>query len=780
MNILRKLVKTNNLRKNNSGNHKGKSIIALAFVLLLLSATFTALAQATTYAFFKQWGTPIGNGNGYLHNPYGIALSPYNGYLYVVDTNNYRIQVFDTSGNYLNKWGQQDTGTHGDYDFGNPYGIGINPNNGTVYVFDYYPNHRVMVYDASGNFLFKFGEFGSTNGSFNNPTGIAVNATGYVFIANTYNNRVDIFQANGTFVKWFGGSGTNPGKFTHPAGVAINSTGYVYVTDDANSRVEIFSPSGVYLKTFGSFGSGNGQFVYNYGIAIDSSGNVYVTDTNNERVQVFDQNGNFITTFGSYGAGNNGGNGKFYFTAQSTPWGGAIAVDSSQNIYVADPGNSLVQVFKLGANLTVYVGPHGQSNIGNSTVVLGSVENFVFTPDPGYYVADVVVNGTIDEGAVTNLGLTITGPTTVNVTFAIKTVDLTVNVSPNGQSNIASGAVPSGSVENFVFTPDPGYNVADVVVNGTIDEGAVTNLGLTITGPTTVSVTFSINPQDTSYLAVRGGDNVIYYRTYNFSTKSWNNLNGLPSGSTMDSPAAVRASDQLYFVVRGTDGSSLWFSSVNLTDNSFSGWTILSGSSPSSPTLTSNGTALTLIVRATDNSIYYRVYNLQTQTWNDWQGFSVELTCDKITAVMQGNQLIVVVRGFSSTNVNDNYTLWQSTMNLDTNTFSGWTWIPGSFTSSPTLALWQNGTGYSLVVRGSDNNIYINQFNGAWQGWSGPSAGSTGMSPAATVVGNTLYFVVEGLDGNTLWQNSLNLNTNIYAGWTWINGTTPSEPVLTS
>ena len=155
-------------------------------------------------------------------------------------------------------------------------------------------------------------------------------------------------------------------------------------------------------------------------------------------------------------------------------------------------------------NLTVNVGDNGSSNIASQTVNWGSVENFTFTPDIGYSVADVMVNGTIDEGAVTSLSLTITGDTTVDVSFAINTCNLTVNVGDNGSSNIASQTVNWGSVENFTFTPDIGYSVADVMVNGTIDEGAVTSLSLTITGDTTVDVSFAIN---TCNLTVNVGDN---------------------------------------------------------------------------------------------------------------------------------------------------------------------------------------------------------------------------------------------------------------------------------
>ena len=89
--------------------------------------------------------------------------------------------------------------------------------------------------------------------------------------------------------------------------------------------------------------------------------------------------------------------------------------------------------------------------------------------------------------------LCLVAPTIFDVSFAINTNNLTVNVGDNGSSNITSQTVNWGSVENFIFTPDAGYSVADVMVNGTIDEGAVTSLSLTITGDTTIDVSFAIN-----------------------------------------------------------------------------------------------------------------------------------------------------------------------------------------------------------------------------------------------------------------------------------------------
>ena len=84
-----------------------------------------------------------------------------------------------------------------------------------------------------------------------------------------------------------------------------------------------------YLTQFGSEGTGNGQFVFPEGIAVDSSNNVYVADEANCRVEKFTSSGTYLTQWGSFGSGN----GQFEYPA-------GIAVDSSNNVYVADSRQS--------------------------------------------------------------------------------------------------------------------------------------------------------------------------------------------------------------------------------------------------------------------------------------------------------------------------------------------------------------------------------------------------------------------------------------------------------
>ena len=105
-----------------------------------------------------------------------------------------------------------------------------------------------------------------------------------------------------SITKW-GSYGSGDGQFNAPSGVAVDSSGNVYVADTDNHRIQKFNSSGGFITKWGSSGSGDGQFNYPYGVAVDSSGNVYVADTSNDRIQKFNSTGGFITKWGSYGSG---------------------------------------------------------------------------------------------------------------------------------------------------------------------------------------------------------------------------------------------------------------------------------------------------------------------------------------------------------------------------------------------------------------------------------------------------------------------------------------------
>ncbi|HPG56977.1 MAG TPA: 6-bladed beta-propeller [Candidatus Wallbacteria bacterium] len=259
--------------------------------------------------------------------PCGVAVDS-TGNVYAT-SQDHSIRRFDASGNPIKKWGSYGSGNGKFY---NPAGIAIDPA-GYVYVADEF-NNRIQKFDSNGNFILKWGSYGSQSAQFYHQFDVAVDFAGYVYVADTLNHRVQKFDSNGNFIFMFGSFGTGDGQFNRVTAVKVDLSGNIYVTDANNNRIQKFDSNGNFILKWGTAGTGDGQFSYPSNIALDSAGNVYVSDHNNNRVQKFDSAGNFITQFGSSGAGS----GQF-----NQPYG--IAIDSAGNVYVSDCYNHRVQKF---------------------------------------------------------------------------------------------------------------------------------------------------------------------------------------------------------------------------------------------------------------------------------------------------------------------------------------------------------------------------------------------------------------------------------------------------
>ena len=161
-----------------------------------------------------------------------------------------------------------------------------------VYITDEHTN-KINVFDPSGDFLNKWGVAGSGDGELNGPSGIAIDSQDNIYISDQHNNRVQKFTASGEHIAQWGEAGSGPGQFNMPWGLTVDSSGDVYVADWRNDRIQKFSPEGRFLDSFGQSGDGDGQFYRPSGVAVDPEGYIYVSDWGNERVQVLDPDGSF-------------------------------------------------------------------------------------------------------------------------------------------------------------------------------------------------------------------------------------------------------------------------------------------------------------------------------------------------------------------------------------------------------------------------------------------------------------------------------------------------------
>ncbi len=288
---------------------------------------------AENYTFVTKWGSQ-GSGDGQFESPLGIAVDSY-GNVFVTDgsgrlgESNNRIEKFDSSGNFITKWGSYGNG-NGQFDF--PYGVALDFS-GNVYVAEP-SNNRIDKFDSSGNFITKWGSYGNGNGQFNSPQGVAVDSSGNVYVVDSNNDRIQKFDSSGNYITKWGSQGQGNGQFFSPSFVTVDSSGDVYVSDSLNDHIQKFDSNGNFITKWGSYGDGNGQFLNPLGIAVDSSGDVYVVDGNNYRIEKFDSSGIFITKWGSQGERD----GQF-----AIPTG--IAIDASGNVYVTEAGNKRIEKF---------------------------------------------------------------------------------------------------------------------------------------------------------------------------------------------------------------------------------------------------------------------------------------------------------------------------------------------------------------------------------------------------------------------------------------------------
>ena len=251
----------------------------------------------------------------------------------------------------------------GNGSFNDPTGI-AQDSSGNIYVVDS-GNNRVQVFNSSGTYISQFGSYGSSSGQFNGPRGIALDSSGNIYVADNGNNRVEKFNSSGQFISTIGSNGSGNGQFSGPIGIAIPSTGNIYVTDSGNNRIEEFSSStNAYLAQAGTSGNGKGQFNTPKDFAFDSSGNIWVVDSNNNRVEELNGSGQYVSAFGTSGTGN----GQF-----TTPRG--IVIDSSGNIYVSDYGDNRIQVFNSSGTYITQFGSSGSGN-GQFSSPYGLMLNF--------------------------------------------------------------------------------------------------------------------------------------------------------------------------------------------------------------------------------------------------------------------------------------------------------------------------------------------------------------------------------------------------------------------
>jgi hypothetical protein len=215
-------------------------------------------------------------------------------------------------------------------------------------------------------------------------------------------------------------------------------------------------------------------------------------------------------------------------------------------------------------------------------------------------------------------------------------------------------------------------------------------------------------------------------------------------GGVAGTPSVVSTSSGVHVFVRGRDGALYW---QHFDGTRWSGWQSLGGALTTDPVAATDGTEIVVFARGTDGHVYWRRFS---DGWSDWIGGGGQLA-SRVAAVSSGpSQFDVFVRGL------DDGVWWQRVT-----AGSGGAWLPlgGRTVDDPAAAA--DSTGVSVAVRGGDNALYRQRFDGSWHGWENLGGGAQS-APSALGVGTAVDVFVQGLDsrpyvrqlasgGNTDW-----------------------------
>jgi sugar lactone lactonase YvrE len=257
---------------------------------------------------------------------------------------------------------------------------------------------EVTTFAGSGD-NYQFADGTGILAKFYAPQGVATDASGNVYVADSRNNRIRKITPVGVVTTLAGNSsnGSNNGtgaaaSFSWPSDVAVDASGNVYVADLYNHMIRKITPAGVVTTLAGSISNGyhdgtgtSAQFYYPMGIAVDGSGNVYVAEYNNNRIRKITSAG-VVTTFAGSGA-NGSMDGTGINAIISQPIG--IAIDAAGNLYVSEQENKIRKITPAGVVTTLAgIGTSGSANGIGASASFKYPANVDVDNSGNIYVAD--------------------------------------------------------------------------------------------------------------------------------------------------------------------------------------------------------------------------------------------------------------------------------------------------------------------------------------------------------------------------------------------------------
>jgi len=439
------------------------------FAVIIIFAGFSAQAQTGIITTISGDGAFGYTGDGgaataaELYYPYGVAVDG-SGNIYIADQSNNCIRKVNTSGVITTIAGNGTPGYSGDggaataAELSYPTGVAVD-GSGNIYIADY-GNSRLRKVNSSGvittfagnGTIGYSGDGGAaTAAELYYPYGVAVDGSGNLYIADQYNNRIrkvntsgviTTIAGNGTYGYGGDGGAATAAELGGPTGVAVDGSGNIYIADYGYSRIRKVNTSGV-ITTLAGNGtaaySGDGgaataaELAYPYGVAVDESGNIYIADYGNCRIRKVNSSGVITTLAGNGTPGYTGDGGAATAAELNAPMG--VAVDGSGNIlYIADCSNNrlrrvtnvptiiadsfavyvnnlcgglqfelLTNIYSAGQHITTWLG--NGSNLDTLVALYGlsGIANFYqpYTSSGIYTIKHVLYDGSLAVDSVT-------------------------------------------------------------------------------------------------------------------------------------------------------------------------------------------------------------------------------------------------------------------------------------------------------------------------------------------------------------------------------------------
>jgi serine/threonine protein kinase, bacterial len=507
-----------------------RTLAALGFSLIGLAVVGAPSAQATAADVSTLAGSgAVGNVDGQgsaasFSGPGGVAVDPA-GNVFVGDQGNNVVRKITPGGLVTTFAG---SGAAGAADglgnvatFEGPYAIAIDGAN-NLYVTDR-GNFLIRKITPSGlvSTLAGSGAAGAADGqgvaaSFRGPTGIVVDSSGNLFVADTDNASQSTIRkvTAGGFVSTFAGSGAigyvdgvgTAAMFYLVSGLAIDSSDNLFVADTRNYRIRKITPAGL-VSTFAGSGlvahtnaTGTAAaFNFPQGMAVDSANNVYVGDRFNYRVRKITP-GAVVTDYAGSGSGGNVDGPAFSATFSDLVGMGA---DSAGNVYVADLGNNEIRKIESSLPLAGCTSPlapclfgvTATSSTSSSSTTLGGCPSaaFVCASTTTSTTTSTIPAATLPPVVVDTISCP--GPTTIDVTGVPRCVPATTSTT---QTTVPSSVVTTVPITTTIAAPAPptttplGVSVVDANPDPVPTSDPLAYTGGAIAGPAVVGLSLVV------------------------------------------------------------------------------------------------------------------------------------------------------------------------------------------------------------------------------------------------------------------------------------------------